>query len=153
VEIVEVKVKFCGHCGEENLDEAKFCDSCGKQFVEAPKKHPTINVKAKPAVLSSITTGKNFDLHPDEEVLIGRGDPSRGLEPQVLLDDPSALEDGVSRLHAKIICEGNEYFILDLNSTNSTYLNKRKLVPQAHSKLADGDEIQLGRYLMRLRFL
>jgi pSer/pThr/pTyr-binding forkhead associated (FHA) protein len=146
-------MKFCGHCGEENIGEAKFCDVCGKAFEEAPKKYPTINVKASPAILLSVTTGKTFELQPDEEMLIGRGDPSRGLEPQVLLDDAAAMEDGVSRLHAKIICAGNEYFILDLNSTNSTYLNKRKLIPQEHNKLGDGDEIQLGRYLMRLRFV
>jgi pSer/pThr/pTyr-binding forkhead associated (FHA) protein len=146
-------MKYCGYCGEENIDEAKFCDICGKQFVEAPKKHPTINVKAKPAVLHSITTGMTYELDPDEEMLIGRGDPSRGLEPQILLDDPGALEDGVSRLHAKVICKENEYYILDLNSTNSTYLNKRKLVPQEQNKLVDGDEIQLGRYLIRMRFM
>lgn len=145
-------MKYCGYCGTENVDDAKFCDNCGKQFEEAPKKEPTINVKARPAVLTSVASGTSFELHPDEETIIGRGDPSRGLEPQVLLDDPDALQDGVSRLHAKIICTGNEYYLLDLNSTNSTYLNKKKLVPQEHNKLNDGDELQLGRYLMRLRF-
>ena len=146
-------MKKCVHCGGENLDGAKFCDVCGKPFEEAPKKQRTINVKAPKGVLVAISTGKTFELQPDEEMLVGRGDPSRGLEPHVCLDDEPALSDGVSRLHAKIICVGNEYYILDLNSTNSTYLNKKKLVPQEHNKLADGDEIQLGRYLMRLRFV
>lgn len=146
-------MKFCGHCGEENLDDAKFCDSCGKQFAEAPVKRPTINVKARTAVLSSIETGKTYELHPDRDTLIGRGDSERGIEPQVLLDDAAALEDGVSRVHAKIICEGNQYYLIDLDSTNSTYLNKRKLQPQTHNKLNDGDEIQMGRYLMRLNLM
>lgn len=146
-------MKFCGHCGEENFDDAKFCDSCGERFAEVPVKQPTINVKAKTAVLNSIETGKTYELHPDQDTLIGRGDSGRGIEPQVLLDDAAALDDGVSRLHAKIICEGNQYYLIDLDSTNSTYLNKRRLRAQTHNKLNDGDEIQMGRYLMRLSLL
>lgn len=146
-------MKKCSNCDGDNVDSAKFCDICGTPFEEVPKKQPTINVKAPSVVLVVITTGKTFELQPDEEMLIGRGDPSLGLEPQIRLDEPSALTEGVSRLHAKVICEGNEYYVLDLDSTNSTYLNKRKLIPQEHNKLADGDEIQLGRYLIRVRFV
>jgi len=86
-------------------------------------------------------------------MLIGRGDASRGVNPEILLDDEASLSEGVSRLHSKVFCQGNKYYILDLNSTNSTYLNKQKLVPQEHYQIVDGDEIQLGRYVMRLRFV
>jgi pSer/pThr/pTyr-binding forkhead associated (FHA) protein len=147
-------MKKCIRCGEDNLDDAKFCDICGAPFQEAPKKKPTINVKAPKVVLVAIESGKVFELQPDEEMLVGRGEPDgHGIVPQIRLEDEDAVTDGVSRVHAKIICFANEYYILDLDSTNSTYLNKQKLVPQTQSKLSDGDEIQLGRYLMRIRFL
>jgi hypothetical protein len=134
------------------LDDAMFCDLCGKPFEEAPKKKPTINVRAPKARLVAMSTGKSFDLEPDEDVLVGRGDPARGINPGIRLNDDEALSDGVSRLHAKVFCEGNEYFISDLNSTNSTYLNKQKLLPQERYRIEDGDEIQLGRFLLRLSF-
>jgi hypothetical protein len=147
-------MKKCIRCGEENLDDAKFCDICGAPFEAAPVKKPTINVKANKGVLVAIESGKVFELQPDVEMLVGRGEPDgKGITPQIRLEDEAAITDGVSRVHAKIICIENEYYILDLNSTNSTYLNKRKLAPQDQNKLSDGDEIQLGRYLMRIRFL
>ena len=135
------------------MDSARFCDACGKPFEHAPRRKPTINVKASKGILASVVSGRTYELQPDREMLIGRGDAARGLNPEILLDDEAALQEGVSRLHAKIFCEGNEYYILDLNSANSTYLNKQKLVPQEHHRISDGDELQLGRYVMRLRFL
>ena len=146
-------MKRCVYCGMDNLEDARFCDACGKPFEQVPVRKPTINVKAPKGVLVSIASGRTFELQPDQEMLIGRGDVSRGVNPEILLDDEAALPEGVSRLHSKIFCEGNEYFILDLNSTNSTYLNKQKMVPQQHYRIGDGDEIQLGRYVMRLRFV
>lgn len=146
-------LRKCVYCGVDNLEGARFCDVCGKPFEQAPRKQPTINVKAPRGVLVSVASGKTFELQPDQEMLIGRGDASRGVNPEILLDDEAALPEGVSRLHVKIFCQGNEYFVLDLNSTNSTYLNKQKLVSQEHYRIGDGDEIQLGRYVMRLRFV
>lgn len=147
-------MKKCLSCGEDNVDSAHFCDICGAPFEEAPKKKPTINVKAARAVLVAIPSSKVFELQPDVEMFIGRGQrDGEGVTPQIMLDDDAAITDGVSRLHAKVICLGNEYFILDLNSTNSTYVNKHKIVPQERNKLKDGDEIQLGKYLMRMRFM
>lgn len=134
----------------ENLDDAQFCDSCGKSF-QASSSPPTINVLAKTGTLFSIATKKTFELMPDKEILIGRGDPSRGLQPEVMLDDDEAVAAGVSRLHAKIFCEDNEYYITDLNSTNHTYLNDTQLDPKKPYKLRDSDAIRLGKYLLRLR--
>ena len=50
----------------------------------------------------------------------------------------------VSRSHADIITRGNEYYIMDLNSTNKTYINGVKLVPNEEKELHDGDNVRLG---------
>lgn len=53
------------------------------------------------------------------------------------------FEDGeVSRAHASIRWDGGNYRIIDLDSENGTYVNRRKV---AEAELHDGDEIQLGR--------
>lgn len=145
-------MKRCAQCGVDNIDDGRFCDNCGRPF-EVWQRPPTINRRAPKAVLAAVSTGKIFELQADREMLIGRGDPGKGIEADIGLTDEAALTDGVSRLHAKVFCQDNFFYLSDLNSTNSTYLNKQKLAPQQPSRLKDGDEIQLGKYVMRLRFI
>jgi hypothetical protein len=56
----------------------------------------------------------------------------------------------VSRLHASIILEGNDYRIYDEGSTSGTWLNGQP-IPQYGSQLIDGDELQLGDVLVIYR--
>lgn len=56
------------------------------------------------------------------------------------------LEDvSVSRMHARIIKEGNEVYLEDLNSTNGSYKNGLRLQPYEKRKLEEGDEIKFGK--------
>lgn len=50
----------------------------------------------------------------------------------------------VSRLHARIFCEGERYFIEDLGSTNGTRVNKRKLAPHEVVEIRNNDLIILS---------
>jgi hypothetical protein len=50
----------------------------------------------------------------------------------------------VSRSHADIITRGQQYYIMDLNSTNKTYVNGVPLVPRQEEELHEGDNIKLG---------
>ena len=49
----------------------------------------------------------------------------------------------VSRKHARIFYDAGGYWIQDLDSQNGTFIDKRRLGPQAHS-LKSGERIQLG---------
>jgi hypothetical protein len=55
----------------------------------------------------------------------------------------------VSRIHATITQEGNDYRIYDEQSTSGTWVNEQR-VPEYGLQLMDGDEIRLG--AVRLRF-
>ena len=57
----------------------------------------------------------------------------------------------VSRLHARIIKEGEEVYIEDLNSTNGTYKNGLRLRPYEKRKLDEGDEIKCGKRILIYR--
>src|SRR5712692_8263598 len=48
---------------------------------------------------------------------------------------------GVSSKHAKIWCEDGEYFLMDLGSTNGTFVNDKDV---DREKLNDGDVITFG---------
>lgn len=82
------------------------------------------------------TKGKVFHFS-QREVSIGRSDPC-----DLILDD-----DSVSRQHATITFDGENYVIKD-SSTNGTFVNGNRI--RMSQKLIDGDVIGIGPYnLMR----
>jgi pSer/pThr/pTyr-binding forkhead associated (FHA) protein len=61
----------------------------------------------------------------------------------VFLDDIT-----VSRDHALLVKRGNDWFLDDCGSLNGTYVNRMRIDSQ---KLADGDELQIGKYKLTFR--
>ncbi len=54
-------------------------------------------------------------------------------------------EKSVSRMHAKFSRTENNVYITDLNSTNGTFRNGMRLLPNASERIEPGDEIRLGK--------
>ena len=54
-------------------------------------------------------------------------------------------EPGISRRHVKFSREGGRVCMTDLNSTNGTFKNGMRLMPNASEVLEPGDEIRLGK--------
>ncbi len=52
--------------------------------------------------------------------------------------------DKVSRSHADIITRGNRYFIMDLNSTNRTFINGRQIPARQEVEVYNGDRLKLA---------
>ncbi len=75
-----------------------------------------------------------FELS-DSETLIGRSPAN-----QVRLDD-----NAVSRDHAAISWEDDGYLIEDLQTTNGTKVNGKRV---RSSKLEDGDRVQIGKTVL-----
>lgn len=62
------------------------------------------------------------------------------------------LEDmSVSRMHARIIKQGTEIYLEDLNSTNGTFKNGLRLEPYERRKLETEDEIKCGNVMITFR--
>lgn len=51
---------------------------------------------------------------------------------------------GIEKIHAQILCEGNEIFVLDEESQQGTYHNDERLVPWQKKRLQDGDILRLA---------
>jgi pSer/pThr/pTyr-binding forkhead associated (FHA) protein len=66
-------------------------------------------------------------------VTIGRSETA-----DILLDDVT-----VSRLHAMVRRRPDGLYIEDADSLNGTYVNRRRI--ESH-RLADGDELQIGKF-------
>lgn len=80
-----------------------------------------------------------------ESALVGRYDHDiGGTQPQVDLSNMQG-SDTVSRIHATLEHIGSAYTLTDLNSTNSTRLNGKRLEPDKPAPLNDGDSLSFGK--------
>ena len=80
-----------------------------------------------------------------ERALIGRYDHDLGgLQPEVDLGNMQGA-DTVSRVHATLEHIGSSYTLTDLNSTNATRINGKRLEPDKPTGINDGDTLQFGK--------
>lgn len=62
------------------------------------------------------------------------------------------LEDAsVSRMHARVVKDNEQFFLEDLNATNGTFKNGLRLQPYEKRKLEPGDEIRFGKVVVIYR--
>ena len=151
----------CPECGFLNVEGANYCQKCGAYLnpqTETRQGDPTtatyrvgetgelipvdveeIAEKGAALVIRSGggRVGESFALERDR-MTIGRRPDS-----DVFLDDVT-----VSRDHALLVRRNGEFYLDDLGSLNGTYVNRRRI--ESH-RLADGDELQVGKY--KLTFL
>jgi phosphoserine phosphatase RsbU/P len=57
----------------------------------------------------------------------------------------------VSRQHAQILQRGDGFFVEDLDSSNGTFLNGKRVDPNAPVQLSERDTLQVGPYVLALR--
>jgi NMD protein affecting ribosome stability and mRNA decay len=143
---------FCPECGFRNSDGAGFCARCGVSLVpEQPDDQTTISYQPgeDEGALASVA-----GLAREQAALVirsggGRAGETYALEAErttigrhpdadIFLDDVT-----VSRNHAVVQREESRYVLLDEGSLNGTFINRRR---SEKAVLADGDEIQIGKY-------
>jgi hypothetical protein len=95
--------------------------------------------------------GTTFDLSGKNTFVLGREDPPSNSFPDFDLTPYGAEEGGVSRLHARLTLSGDVWSIEDLESTNFTFINRKRVTPKTPTPLNDGDEIRLGRIGLRFK--
>lgn len=98
----------------------------------------------------------NFEIDVPRDrpsILIGREDPEKNVYPDIDTTSFGGADEGVSRMHARIILKGNQYFVEDLDSINSTYVNKIRITAHQLLPLNDDDILVLGRLNFRVKLL
>lgn len=80
-----------------------------------------------------------------ERAVVGRADHDvGGLQPEVDLSSMQGA-DTVSRIHAQLEHIGSTFTVTDLNSTNATRLNGKRLEPDKATPFNDGDTLVFGK--------
>jgi pSer/pThr/pTyr-binding forkhead associated (FHA) protein len=82
-----------------------------------------------------------------ERAVVGRHDHDLdGVPPEVDLGQMQGA-DTVSRMHALLEHIGSTYTLTDLNSTNATRINGKRLEPDKAAPINDGDTLQFGKII------
>ncbi len=148
---------FCSQ-GHENPDGSMYCDQCGEELTgatavgvaPAPAQPDVSAAPAAPVAVGAPRLvlkedGSEFSLEGKSEFLIGREDPVSNIYPDIDLTPHKGEDYGVSRMHAKIYVQNGQYLVEDLNSTNSTYVNRQKLAAKTPTAIKEGDELRFGK--------
>lgn len=154
----------CPICGYENAAESILCVKCqnvlqpatrkiGQQKVEEKSNLGTSEIEKKLYLhIQHVNETLELTLDQDAEFVVGRFDPMTGQKPAIDFGEFGAAERGVSRQHTKLILKDSALKIMDLGSSNSTFLNGSKLIPNQARILRDGDEVRLGQLLFTVQF-
>ena len=139
----------CKECQTENIEGALFCEECGAKL-EAGIEVNAGPVESGVLVFTSLD-GKTVDIPAKNEVVIGREDPVSEIFPDVDLTGLGGLEKGVSRKHAVIHRVGAECTVEDMDSTNGTYVNRKRIQPHMPQAIKPGDEVRFGKLALSVK--
>ncbi len=143
-----IKTRVCPNCAAENPIQEEYCRNCGlwlnTPVQTAASTSETSGVNKSLGWLVSPSTNERLNLPHMTELIIGRRDPEKDIYPDVDLSNQGAASSSVSRQHARLVAQGSQVFIEDLNSMNATFLNRQRLQPGQRYLLNHGDELQFG---------
>ena len=161
---------ICPNCQHKEMSGAIYCSKCGAQLVdaafithkihtaEAPQEpeRTAEKVIVPPVPLQSrislhlVESGQILPLADRLEFTLGRVAEGQPIVPDVDLSSFDAYSNGVSRLHAAIKLINNRVVIVDLGSSNGTYLNGTRLSPYLETAVVRGDIIHLGKLKIQI---
>lgn len=159
----------CKECGYENRQGVLLCENCGtdiydilvgevttKQLSQNDTRDLQLNQPAssRPLILYIADGVAPLSVERKNNQVIGRIDPAKTNDTSVDIDLTvfDALNNGVSRHHARLDAREQPPALVDLGSNNGTYVNGKRLTTDSPEGLESGDEVQVGRLKMRVYF-
>jgi hypothetical protein len=100
--------------------------------------------------LHLMDSGKILPLASRNEFTLGRLSEGQPIMPDIDLTPYQAYASGVSRLHAVVKRDNNRVAVMDLGSSNGTYVNGRRLNPHTEESLSHGDIVALGKLKIQI---
>ncbi len=121
---------------EKNI---KNCSFISTAKLETLLKHPNLIHMWKLSLYINGGFIKEITIEPNgNEIIIGReADPDKGIR----IEGSS----NASRQHCSVFMEGDRLNLMDLNSTNGTYLNGERLAPHVPYALMHTNEFHIGK--------
>jgi pSer/pThr/pTyr-binding forkhead associated (FHA) protein len=157
---------ICPNCQHKEINGAIYCSECGAQLMDVhmvthriqpsdarldyekdtDQLQPPMQAPLQSWIsLHLIESGQVLPLADRTEFTLGRSAEGQPIVPDVDLTSYNAYANGVSRLHAAIKLVNNRIVVVDLGSSNGTYLNGVRLSPYIETPVSHGDLIYLGK--------
>jgi hypothetical protein len=147
-----MSVVYCQECGFQNPESANYCSRCGALLSRVEQAAETTQTFS-PEEVGDIEL-EDFGIEgPALVVRAGGGRAGESFTPagertrigrspdcEIFLDDVT-----VSRNHAVLVEHDGTFVVEDQGSLNGTFVNRKRI---DSSSLAEGDELQIGKYRM-----
>ena len=160
----------CQNCKSQQPDGSIFCSDCGTQMplinsaqtqkfsqntdqLQIPGPYANQMPKQQTGTwisLHLLDSGNILAFSEQHEFTLGRLSDNQPIEPDVDLSPFKAFDNGVSRLHAVIKNIEGSAVLIDLGSSNGTYVNGIRIMPNVEQRLRHGDIIALGKLKMQV---
>lgn len=161
---------ICSNCRHPEPLGALFCSECGTRMDAAEgmptdsfdppieglldqlgtPPGPAIPLQGARLVLHLYKNEAFVRLEDNKDYTLGRINEGQSVFPDIDLSAYDGYKNGVSRVHASIQIAVRRINVVDLGSSNGTYLNGRRLTPQVPYALNDGDILVLGKLEARV---
>lgn len=162
-------MNICPFCEHNNREGVLICEHCGRSksiFGNLPTRViPDETTPTKPRWQGGEQFGKDMVvvlhiedvrepliLNLDHPTVLGRVNTAAEQYPDVDLTAYDAFVKGVSSRHLALERDDRHLLLTDLNSTNGTFLNGKRLPANQPISVRDGAEIRLGKLVIHLYF-
>ena len=146
---------FCEDCGNQiaglemdthsiKTDQIKSTLGITSEFVDAPTRFDTW------ASLHLIESGQILPLGDRSEFTLGRISDAQPIMPDIDLTPFQAYANGVSRLHLVLKRNDKRVSVMDLGSSNGSYLNNERLKPNVEVLVHHNDILSLGKLKIQI---
>lgn len=162
----------CPNCKNQEVSGTLFCSQCGTSLasistitthkINTAETHLKIKGDTAPfhpnlpktlnswVSLHIMDNGQILSLSDRKEYTLGRIAEGQPVMPDVDLTPYNAYANGVSRLHAVLKQVDQQIVLIDLGSSNGTYVNGNRLVPNSEQVVKHGDLIYLGKLKIQI---
>ena len=145
---------FCSECGtplQVMTTQNVYTDGMGGKAFEAPPPKQDSSLAFDSMAFQVLEGGQLLPLSERKEHTIGRVSEGQIIMPDIDLTPYRAYEYGVSRLHAVLKKKDGKVVIMDLGSSNGTYVDGTRLKPESEHTLSHGSILSLGK--LKIQFL
>lgn len=156
----------CQLCGRANPPHAPTCHQCGIPLghdllgdditLLSPNIHfqiPPVTLDISPSTLSLHVDDTCQSLSIEPEIYIGRDFSEHFFHPHLDLQPFGGWKYGISRIHARLEQDSwGCFYIVDLDSSNGTWLNDDRLTSSHQYLLRHNDVLRIGRFPISIHF-